>query len=121
MEPIINPMFFYWLSVVDNLRGISIGFMISSLIVLVILGVVYICSIGTDFLDENGKKAFKTIMIFSIIICILFSILLIFVPSKDTLIEMVIAQNLTTNNIEAGIEAVKGVTDYIIEAIKGLE
>lgn len=120
MEPIINPMFFYWLSVVDNARGICLGLLIIALILFGALIVAYATYKSDRDFEEKAEKTVKVMIIVSAILSFLFGIALIFTPSKDTLIQMAISQNLTTNNIELGIEAVKGVTDYIVEAIKGL-
>lgn len=120
MDPIINPMFFYWLNAVDNARSMSLVISIIALIFFCVLIIFYVFYIYDEDISGISKKTFKVMIITLASLSFLFGIALIFTPSKDTLIEMAIAQNLTTNNIESGIEAVKGVTDYIIEAIKGL-
>lgn len=54
-------------------------------------------------------------------ILIAFAILLIFVPTKSTFIEMQIARYATVENAEWTVETVKSAVDYIIEAIKQLK
>ena len=45
-------------------------------------------------------------------------LLYVFLPSKETLIEMMIARNITEQSVKNGIEVVKGAVDYIVQAIQ---
>lgn len=48
-------------------------------------------------------------------------ILAIFVPNKDTLVEMQIAQVVTKSNIELTVESIKDIVDYIVQSIASLK
>ena len=52
------------------------------------------------------------------IIMIVTAIIGIAIPSKSTMVEMAVMQQVTPNNIEKGIEIVKSTTDYIFEKLK---
>ncbi len=49
---------------------------------------------------------------------LIFISLVVIIPSKQTMVEMVVSKELTINNIEKGKEAVKSATDYIFEKLK---
>lgn len=117
MNYIINPMWFYWINVVDMLRFIvSIAIFISTATILV---AAIIAVVNSDWKDDGeyklAVKVFKRTIILLIILCIVF----IFLPSKSTLIEMQIARYATQKNAELTIDAIKSAVDYIVQAIKG--
>ena len=116
-EPIISPWFFYLVSVADKLLAFTFAICV----------VAYILSIGfflfsTDCSSEeerikrvaNSKKAF--------LIAFALSLIFILTPSSNTLTKMVIAQQVTPNNINATGEVIeKGIdiiSDKVIEVIK---
>lgn len=120
MDYIINPWWFYLIGVVN-----SLGFVVK--IICVLLGLPWICSFAVYVLnafdpDEetspDGKEAFKM----TTIIFIPILLLAIFVPSKDTMNKMLIADTLTKQNIEAGADftqdQIAKVIDKITEAAK---
>ena len=47
-------------------------------------------------------------------------IIYVFIPSRETLIEMQIARFTTVENAEWALDAIKSATDYIVSAIKEL-
>lgn len=113
MEYYINPMWFYWLHVIESLRGVCIGLLIISVVVIVVMGVeIY------DDSDADTEKARKRIIKFFCGVLIISTLILVFVPTKETMIEMMIARQVTPQNVEAGIESIKGVVDYVIQEIQ---
>ena len=48
-------------------------------------------------------------------------VLTIFVPSKSTMIEMMIAKYATYENADWTVESLKSVVDYIVEAFKAVK
>lgn len=107
MKPIISPWFFYLISVLDKLQIVAALFLIAS----VILGA--ICLL--DWADgEFGKEDMKFIKRMFITLFISLSIVLI-VPSKETMCEMMVANYVTENNIETAKDDVKELVDYIVE------
>jgi hypothetical protein len=71
--------------------------------------------------DDEDKKAFWKIAKKLIILCIVLWIVCIFIPSKETLIEMQVAKYATYENAEWTVENVKQAVDYIINALKELK
>lgn len=105
MTYIINPWMFYLISLSDALKWA--------------LGIFAIIAIiASFFIYDDGKvKLAKRIFIascISLVICL-------FLPSKGTCYKMLIASQITTENIENAKETVKDVVDYIIEATKNID
>lgn len=121
MEMIINPMWFYWLRVLDNLNGACVVLMIIFIIFAVTTLFVGI-SMKVDSYSENDsdyKAGSKLIKIGTIclIIAIITGLGYIFIPDRTTMIEMQVAKNVTIENLEWTKESLKETVDYIIEKI----
>lgn len=119
-QVLINPMWLYWLDVLENIVFIVGLVMIISFLIIVFLIVVIVATYD-NYRNEDEEKKYK-IMIkdTKLAVCIWTSILFIsaFVPSKDTLIAMFIAKNITVEKVVQGKEVVKDSIDYIFEKIK---
>lgn len=115
MNYIINPSWFYWLNMVGSLREVSLGLAIAAAIIALILGLLVItdCLYDED-LTKRCCRLLKGLAIFTGIMVLLF----VFLPSKNTLIEMQVARFATHENAEWTVDAIKSAVDYIIEAIK---
>lgn len=119
-QVIINPMWLYWLDVLESVKGMCLILIVVSFF---IIGF-YIMVIGATFeeyRDEDKEKKFKNLVSKTkLAVCIWVSVLFIsaFVPSKDTLIAMFIAKNVTVEKVVQGKEVVKDSIDYIFEKIK---
>lgn len=113
MNYIIDPMWFYWISVIDRFKVFACCL---DIVCVIGAGVSFGCHFDA-WDDDAGKTLMKWFRIFLIAFAVL-SLLLIFVPSKNTLIEMMIARNATTQNAETAVEAIKSAVDYIINAIQ---
>lgn len=130
MTYIINPMWFYWLSVADGARGFVHALAVISLALSVAL---FIAAMGFKYaavyrnmVDEEcfeyvtGAKLQRIAKVVAVVTAILF-IIHVFIPSRETLIEMQIARFTTVENAEWALDAVKSATDYIVSAIKELQ
>ena len=128
MNYIINPSWFYWLGVVNSMRG----FMLAAFIVAIILiGVSLILILwNTDMIREfpnmcaDERKAvifFTKVLKIAIGVCVVAALFLVFVPSKDTLIEMMIAKQATYENATWTVDALKNAVDYVVQAIQSLK
>ncbi len=128
MNYIINPSWFYWLGVVNSMRG----FMLAAFIVAIILiGVSLILILwNTDMIREfpnmcaDERKAvifFTKVLKIAIGVCIVAGLFLVFVPSKETLIEMMIAKQATYENATWTVDALKSAVDYVVQAIQSLK
>ena len=120
MEPIINPLWFYLIDVVDNLQIVSEIILTLSCIVLLLLSAVMFFEAASSELEEQEKQAYfkylKT-MLKVIIPCI---IITTFTPSSDAIYKMIIADNVTPHNIEIVGDTIEGSIDYIFEKINSL-
>lgn len=118
MNYIIDPMWFYWIGVADVAKFIIV-------VVFVISSVVTIAAsifIATNFDEEYECDDFviaKRILKVALPVCIVATAGMLFLPSKNTLIEMQIARYATQENAELTIDAIKSAVDYIVQAIKG--
>ena len=115
-EPIISPWIFYWVNVLDSLK-----FFISTIIIIGIIAIITtaIIMVSTCFdLDELKEKS-KFLKIFqkAIISILILMAVYSFTPSKETIITMLVADNVTKENIEITTDTIKNVTDYIFDKI----
>ena len=110
-EYLINPSWFYWVNVADSLRGLFIVFTILS-------GVVILVSFLFLIEDLVEFKHQKKILIIGGILALICILGIIFMPAKETLIEIEVARLATKDNINWTVESVKGIIDYVIGAIK---
>ena len=113
MNSIINPAWFYWLNILDNISTVAIVMTILSGIGLTIL-------VGISFVDDMFVETKKPIVVLSIIFSV-FLLISIFVPDKNTLLEMKAAELATKENIDFTVESIKSIVDYIINAAKEMK
>ena len=106
---IINPWTIYWITRLE-----AIG---------VTLVVVALCLVGAAFCvamfnDINGndipKGKIKKLLVGALIL----AVLAIFVPSEQTAIEMLIADNVTYETVDEALERIEEVADHVIDKIK---
>lgn len=123
MDPIISPWFFYGMEVFGGIDTACLTFGIISGIAWLALWIGGLCqfdeySTFKENLENHGfKVCWKCGKKCMIAMLILISLVVI-IPSKQTMVEMVVSKELTVNNIEKGKEAVKSATDYIFEKLK---
>ncbi len=117
----INPIWFYLMNVSTGIKvflcvlgGFSLVFSVIALITWVNDYVDI-----TDLEDDEKKifKIYKKIIITSIIALLIG----IFVPSKETCIEMMVASQVTHENITATKEEIYEIVDYITDKVKGAD
>ena len=114
MNYIVDPRWFYFVNVVSNLEVFVICAAIVFLAVGgITLGVLYAES---DFKDFPKETRFgKACVIIGVIICLA----AVFIPSKETLIEMEIARHVTYDSTETAVQMIQEATDYILEKTGG--
>lgn len=122
MNYIINPAWFYWMSVASGIKTVvlvvailmlfpCVGFFINACIE---------AECGDGFEGDDAKRSLKVSgkwLAISIVLFVVFA----FVPSKNTLIEMQIAKLATVENANWTLETIKSAVDYIVEAIKSMK
>lgn len=118
MDYIIDPMWFYWLQVVDDGKFLS-G--VVGLIGGVIAAAIWLWAVGSGEVGiEEGKRVAKVAKRYAVMFCLIF-IIGIFIPSKQTLIEMEIAKHATYSNVESIKEQITDAADYILDRLEGRE
>ena len=121
MKPIINPWLFYLVDCLDGLKMVCIIAVPVLVIVIAILSYI-IEDLGLDIDDlglnkENELKSAirtrKIVIFFSILILIVIP----FIPSKETCYKMMVASQITDNNVQKAEDVIKNSVDYIFEKI----
>ena len=128
MNYIINPSWFYWLGVVNSMRGFMLTAFIIAIIVigvsLIIIPVnVKLIQEYPSISDDERKvvRFFTKALKVAIGVCVASGLFLVFVPSKETLIEMMIAKQATYENATWTVDALKSAVDYVVQAIQSLK
>jgi len=98
MKPMISPWTIYFAS-----RADAVG----TLFLIVAVAAFAICLIGFDDLTKNGFKLFISIGIISVILTVL----------TETVYTMMVANELTSDNVQAIGKTGKDVIDYITDQI----
>ena len=110
---VINPMIFYWMGVFDVLSTMGI-FMLY--ICFCISAVSFIFSLDSSLKYETRNKLNKMFKI-SLILTVISLIITVFIPSKDTMLTMLVADMITYENIELTKESAIAIIDYIVEQV----
>lgn len=119
---IIPPSYFYWLSVCDNISQLCSIALVLSLVCLLGMGIAW-CILSDSWGDEpeqNCKRLGRTMK--RVLFLIPFFVVgAVFVPSKTTLLSMMVAKFATYENAELTVDAIKEAVDYIVAAIASLK
>ena len=125
---IINPAWFYWINVIDAIREFLVAIIVLSSLGIIASVIGYlICVDCIESFPNNSDGEAAAMPVWSRIlkICIISAfvsgIVVVFLPSKNTLIEMQIARYATYENAEWTTETIKAAVDYIVEAINSLK
>ena len=128
MNYIINPSWFYWLGVVESMRHFMVAAFIVSIVVVVVSAIIIPMNISMirefpDTSDDERKTAqfFTKALKIAIGVLAISGLVLVFVPSKETLIEMMIATQATYENATWTVDALKSAVDYVVQAIQNLK
>lgn len=118
MNYIIDPRIFYWMSVLSSLKVVCIIVLFVSMI-----GSAVIIAMIADYYsyDDEEQKTQKKILT-ALLVAAIVSILGVgFIPSKETMIEMLIAKMATEQNVKLSVDTIKNLIDYIVEASKAIK
>ena len=114
----INPIWFYLMNISTGMKTLLFILGGVSLVVSIFTLIAWAddCNDFTD-LDDNKKKIIKGFK--KVIITSIMSILIgILVPSKETCIEMMIASQVTHENVTATKEEIYEIVDYVTDKMK---
>ena len=124
---IIDPAVFYWINVFGILQTVLAvfgGLMVATGIGTTI-GYIYNVYDIDEYSETTQVKmrrkanACKKVTIIMFCVGIPFILASIFIPSKTTCIEMLVARTATFDNVNWTVAQVKEVIDYIVSALKG--
>lgn len=110
---IINPLWFYLISVSSILRIVCAVIACCALMIVLI-------SILISLIPEDMSTYFKDLDAKLLIIGIGCGFISILIPSKETFYQMMVASLITKNNIEITAEDGKEAVDYIVNSIDKL-
>lgn len=132
MDYIVNPSWFYWLQVISYIQTwvFALAILLTLGSVLAIIFTILEYHLGSEWqfdVDEHGiptdsdyrlyllwKKVAKILSPIAIVVIIVS----LFIPSKETIISMMIAKYATKENLNMSVDAIKSAVDYIVNAIK---
>lgn len=117
MHYIINPWVFYLLGLADST-------MMACIIFLAVFAIAFGSYLLIWTIDCIGDDRYPTPMQIikkwkiPLILSVAF---LVFMPSTDTIYKMMIASQVTTENIGTAKETIQDVADYIVDAVKEIK
>ena len=117
MHYIINPWIFYLLGFVGSIW-------IACVVFLAMFGITFGVYALVWFVEfpENDEYPMPTYILKKWKVPLILTIaFLVFMPSEDTIYKMMIASQVTTENIDTAKETIQDVADYIIDAVKEIE
>lgn len=109
-EPLINPWIFYWIDVIENAGCIFALFLFMSG-----FGSYYYYREASDAYREEKKERYEGKCIKCIIITLIMALLLVLIPSKETMYKMLIASQVTPHNLQVSQEVADDLLDNIEE------
>ena len=114
---IVDPMWFYWISVVNNVKIVLsvIAFIIVCALIITIIVMAADCEDIDEF--RQAFKKLKVAQIGTFTGCLI--IMICFMPSSETLIKMEIAKHATYENTTFAIEKIEEVAKDIIHELHG--
>ena len=116
MTYLIEPSVFYWINVLSALKDVMVGCIIFGSIVATISWVSY--WMYKDLEEEGYLRGPRIISVIIIFIGIFGAV---FIPSKETMITMLVAKTATLENVGWTVDALKEVVDYIVKAISEIK
>lgn len=121
--PIISPVFFYFLQLMDRLEVVEIVALVLSIVAVVTLFIVALCVCDCNYNYSSFEEFLKDHQVYpkwikrSSIIVIISTLMLVFIPSTKTIISMAVAKNVTPQTLEVAKDTVKSGVDYVFEKI----
>ena len=116
--PIISPWIFYLISVFDALKIILTIVSIALGFVMVFLLAGFFCNLEYYSDVKEAWEDYKWIKKF-VVGLIVILLLLVVIPSKETMYTMLVADNVTYENVEIATDTIKDGVDYIFEKLDG--
>lgn len=117
MNYIVDPSWVYWMNISDVMKVMCL--IIGGVgIIAMIIGVPVCLS---EAFDEDDYTKIRKWAIPIASVSIIFILAGVFIPSKETIITMKVAELATKENITLTAQQLKEIVDYIINALKELK
>jgi flagellar basal body-associated protein FliL len=124
MNYVIDPVWIYWLQVYGSITVLLYIMITLSVVGSVVYKIFYHCADSRGEWQDNSEEAiesrrkkYRPMANLCIAITIFLYLVLSFIPSKDTIIKMFVAKNITQEKVKEGYEFVKdeikAIVDYI--------
>lgn len=104
---IVNPWIFYLAEICDGLKLVAIFAVLIIAIYMMIRMVGYYCDNMKHWWDKNFKIA--------TIIGLLFLVLSVAIPSQNTCYKMIIASQVTAENLDKVEDTIERIADYVAD------
>lgn len=115
MEPIVNPWLIYFASIVEQLRTFfnAITYIVVAIDIIIAIGAFIESDDAIAVFYNRKEKKIKPFIKLLIVLSIICPLLVIFIPSKETIIAMYIANMVTPDNLNIANEVFKSnLKDY---------
>lgn len=115
MEPIVNPWLIYFASIVEQLRTFfnAITYVVVILDIIIVMGTFIESDDAIAVFYNREEKKIKPFIKLLIALTIICPLLVIFIPSKEIIIAMYIANMVTPDNLNIANEVFKSnLKDY---------
>lgn len=141
---IIDPAVFYWINVLSIIQTVCAVIGGTCLMGFICFLIWYVCTVGgvdkPEKPDDNSRYSkesyehdmkrynehlqelyrIKKYMMITLIVGGVLVLISIFIPSKQTSVEMLVAKTATFENVDWTVQQVKEIIDYIVSALKGV-
>ena len=118
MNYIVNPMWFYLISIFDSIDTLAL---FACILILIIWIFSPLCLSYLDELDIHIEKIIKPLFKKSVILFVASLIIAIMVPGRKDMEKMLIASYTTKDNISAATNYGKDLVDYIFDKVNGAD
>ena len=121
MEPIVNPWFIYSISVIEHLRAFigAVAFVAVILDICIVVGAFIEVDDAIAVFYNREEKKIKPFIKLLIAISIVFPLLSVFIPTKETIIAMYVANMVTPDNLNFANEIFKSNLKDYMDIISG--
>lgn len=116
MEPIVSPWLIYFISIIENLHSFfeAVTFIVMATDIIVTMGAFIESDDAIAVFYNREEKKIKPFIKLLIALSIIFPLLVVFIPSKETIITMYIANMITPDNLNLANEIFKSnLKDYM--------
>ena len=116
MEPIVSPWLIYFISIIENLHSFfeAVTFIVMATDIIIVMGAFIESDDAIAVFYNREEKKIKPFIKLLIALSIICPLLIVFIPSKETIITMYIANMITPDNLNLANEIFKSnLKDYM--------